>query len=403
MRKVFFTGTHRVRLPQDTLAAITPLLPEYGITRLADVTGLDRIGIPVVMSVRPAATTLSVSQGKGATLPLAKISAAMEAIELWYAENAVPPAGLRGVPARELHLPYQVTDLTLPEGSLLTEHTRLDWIEAEDLVDGSVTWVPRGAVAFETGSDRCAGIDPAATSNGLASGNTVAEATTHALYEAIERDALDDAQSPDADRLPVDPSTVDDPHCAALIDRVLASGAWLALDIVPSRTGIACVSAALWHEDAAASVMRGSGAHADAGVALSRAITEAAQARLTFIAGARDDISPDTYRQGPFPAPPPRAALLPWPRALATGVATADATIDATIDAEAATDAEESAWLAHRVAEVTGRHPLRVVIGDRDELAVVKVLCPGLRHDARHGGRRGATASQAPDVRGGAA
>ena len=40
MEKVMFTGTHRVRLPEDTLNVITPLFDHFGITRLADVTGL---------------------------------------------------------------------------------------------------------------------------------------------------------------------------------------------------------------------------------------------------------------------------------------------------------------------------------------------------------------------------
>jgi ribosomal protein S12 methylthiotransferase accessory factor len=72
MEKVIFTGTHRVRTPEQTLEIITPRLADYGITRLADVTGLDDLGVPVVMAVRPLAATLSVAQGKGATLELAK-------------------------------------------------------------------------------------------------------------------------------------------------------------------------------------------------------------------------------------------------------------------------------------------------------------------------------------------
>jgi YcaO-like protein with predicted kinase domain len=39
----------------------------------------------------------------------------------------------------------------------------------------------------------------------------------------------------------------------------------------------------------------GSGCHADRDVALSRALSEAAQARLTRISGARDDFVPETY------------------------------------------------------------------------------------------------------------
>jgi hypothetical protein len=37
--KVVVTGTHRVRTPEQTLEIIAPRLMNYGITRLADVTG----------------------------------------------------------------------------------------------------------------------------------------------------------------------------------------------------------------------------------------------------------------------------------------------------------------------------------------------------------------------------
>ena len=39
----------------------------------------------------------------------------------------------------------------------------------------------------------------------------------------------------------------------------------------------------------------GSGCHLSKEIALSRALTEAAQSRLTFIAGSRDDLFPDVY------------------------------------------------------------------------------------------------------------
>ena len=65
---------------------IQPRLARYGITRIADVTDLDVIGVPVYMGVRPLGTTLSVSQGKGMTHLSARVGAAMEAIEWWAAE-----------------------------------------------------------------------------------------------------------------------------------------------------------------------------------------------------------------------------------------------------------------------------------------------------------------------------
>ena len=84
-------STIRISPTSETLARITPLAwKQFGITRVANITGLDNIGIPVYVSVRPNSKSLSVSQGKGVSDDLAKISAMMESIETWHAENIEP-------------------------------------------------------------------------------------------------------------------------------------------------------------------------------------------------------------------------------------------------------------------------------------------------------------------------
>ncbi|HUF45884.1 MAG TPA: YcaO-like family protein, partial [Aestuariivirgaceae bacterium] len=82
---------HRTRSAADTLARLEATKHRFGITRIAVVTGLDRIGIPVALVTRPNSRSVAVSQGKGATLAAAKVSALMEAIELWHAEHIVRP------------------------------------------------------------------------------------------------------------------------------------------------------------------------------------------------------------------------------------------------------------------------------------------------------------------------
>ncbi len=73
------------------LARIQPFFAQMGITRLANVTGLDTIGIPVVMACRPNSRSLAVTQGKGLDLEAAKVSAAMESIECHHAERILLP------------------------------------------------------------------------------------------------------------------------------------------------------------------------------------------------------------------------------------------------------------------------------------------------------------------------
>ncbi|GHH54691.1 YcaO-like family protein [Streptomyces candidus] len=379
MRKAYFDGTHRTRHPDQTWEAIRPLLMTYGITRVADVTGLDDLGIPVTMAVRPLARTLSVAQGKGATLAAARVSGAMEAIEAWHGERAVPIADVRApADGLGLDLPYPVTALESHPGSLVTSRTVLDWITARSALNGEPVLVPAACVQLgREVHDRWRLHLPSASTNGLASGNTRAEAVVHALAELVERDTISVlADQRDGGQL-IDPDSIDDEHCAALINRAREAGAWLELWHLPNRFEVPVMSCYLWREDQPALLVSGSGAHLDPHVALSRAITEAAQSRLTQITGSREDIHPAAYRpavhRSPQPAPGPG---LSWAEVAAqhtTGFATDDG---------------EAEHLAARLAAVTGHHPLVVDLThgphQRSEFAVVKVLAPALRYDARH-------------------
>ncbi len=56
-------------------------LAVMGISRVTNVTGLDTVGIPLVMVCRPNSRSISVSQGKGCDLDAAKASGVMESVE----------------------------------------------------------------------------------------------------------------------------------------------------------------------------------------------------------------------------------------------------------------------------------------------------------------------------------
>ena len=66
---------NRTRSAEETLSCIGPHMRAFGISRLANVTGLDRIGVPVVLSIRPDSRSVSVSHGKGITPAAARVSA----------------------------------------------------------------------------------------------------------------------------------------------------------------------------------------------------------------------------------------------------------------------------------------------------------------------------------------
>ena len=379
MHKAFFDGTHRTRHPGATWAALRPLLSNFGVTRVADVTGLDDLNIPVTMAVRPLARTLSVAQGKGASLDAARVSGALEAIEAWHAERAVPAAAERA-PAESLGLPYSVTALETHPGSVLTSRTVLDWITARSAADGAPVLVPAACIRLgREVHDRWRLHLPSASTNGLASGNTRSEAITHALCEVIERDAVSDLANPAPYGRPVriEASTVTDPHCAALIERIRQAGAWLELWQLPSRFDVPVISCYLWREDHPTLLVSGSGAHLDPHVALSRAVTEAAQSRLTAIAGSREDVHPGTYQDAGHHGPDtPAGPGADWTRTTASFATAFD------------TDDREAAHLAARIQAVTGVTPLVVDLThgpyETGVFSVVKVIAPHLRYDARH-------------------
>ena len=129
--KRFRRGTHRLADPAETLARVRPLSARLGITRLGNITGLDRIGIPVAIAVRPNSRSVSVAQGKGLELPQAMASALMEACEGFHAEEVGPT---RRAAYREL----AAGEIVAAPGSLCAglrsfDHTvAIDWVEGHE-------------------------------------------------------------------------------------------------------------------------------------------------------------------------------------------------------------------------------------------------------------------------------
>jgi YcaO-like protein with predicted kinase domain len=302
--KAFRAGTHRTIAPEATAARLSRLLPVLGITRVADVTGLDSIGIPVVMVCRPNARSLSVSQGKGLDLASARVSGLMEATELYHAERITLP--VKYATANELRFTHALADVSaMAQLAISAYHDdlRLLWIEGRNLTTDEAVWVP-----YETVHLNCtlplppgSGCFPV-TSNGLASGNHLLEALCHGLSEVVERDAstLWEAGGPAArERTRMDVGTVDDPACLSVLDLYDRAGIAVAVWEITSDVGVPAFRCVILDRDPdpfyAVGASAGMGCHPTREVALLRALTEAAQSRLTSIAGARDDMPRAQY------------------------------------------------------------------------------------------------------------
>lgn len=298
--KLRIDGTFRSRPPGETLAVIRPHMQSMGITRVANVTGLDRVGIPVFMVIRPNGRGLAVSQGKGVDETCARVSGIMESIEAHHAEYTtcnVIRASYESLGAQSLEV---IDPLTLPlsRDSRYRPDFPIGWTEGSDLFTRRPTWVPYELVNadFSYEPSRRAECFLHST-NGLASGNSLAEAALHALCELVERDALAvwEAKHSEAEASdPVELSSIDDPVCVDLLRRFDRADIGVLVWDVTSDVGIAVFRAVIF--DRAADGMlypmaaaAGSGCHPAREIALSRALTEAAQSRLTFISGSRDD------------------------------------------------------------------------------------------------------------------
>jgi ribosomal protein S12 methylthiotransferase accessory factor len=297
-RKGFFAGSHRLISPAQTVAKIAPLLPVFGITRVANITGLDTVGIPVVIVCRPNSRSLSVSQGKGSDLLSAKASGVMEAVEAHHAEHITLP--LKFSTLNELQTTHELVDVDqLPTVAVNQFHPdlRILWIEGFDLLQNVAVWLPHETVHL----DYTIPLPPgsgcfASSSTGLASGNHVLEAISHGICEVIERDAIA-LWSASIDYLSgerrIELSTIVDPIGRQLLQRFIAADVFVAVWEVTSNISVPCFYCTVLDNDStswrASYPCAGSGCHATREVALIRALTEAAQTRLTLIAGSRDD------------------------------------------------------------------------------------------------------------------
>lgn len=302
--KTYRVGTHRTVPPAETIARVSPFMKEMGITRIANVTGLDRIGIPVVMVCRPNSRSVAVSQGKGLNLDAAKASGLMESVETYHAERIALPLKLGSYDdLRGSHHCVNVDALPKRQGGRFHSNLPMLWIEGLNLFTDRPVWLPYEMVHtnYTYPLPPGHGCFPA-SSNGLASGNHMLEAVCHAICEVIERDStavwhqLDKAQR---NGTRVDLNTVGDETCRAVLERLQQAEVNVVVWDTTTNIGVPSFYCMVtednrdsWHFGV------GAGCYPCTHIALLRAITEAVQVRTTYIAGSRDDLTREEFTAG---------------------------------------------------------------------------------------------------------
>ena len=360
------TGTYRTATVEETWERVRPLLPRFAITRVADVTRLDEIGLPAHVTYRPVGRTIAVSIGIGLTTLQSRVSAVMESIESWHIENPRLEVVAHDS-AAGLNLSYDPRRLQLARRSPLSVHTVLDWVEGRGILTGARQLVPYDTIALDfTRRHSWRNVYFRPSSNGVASGNSFAEATLHALHEIVERDCISPyVHTGLAERVYIDPSTSTHPDTKAILAAIVDAGCWVEVCELTNDIGIPCYGCTIWSEDVPMA-FGGFGCHVSQDIAVGRSLAEAALSRMAAVSGARDDIDQDAYvvaTQAPVPPTTishPVAVLRPAP--------------------EPAGSIEEIVRsCAERVYAHTGVEPFTVDLTHADiGIPVSKVFAPGL-------------------------
>jgi len=287
---------------EETERRLERVISRIPVTRIADLTPMDYLRLPVFSAVTPLARDLTTHLGKGDNAASARVSALMEAVERVTAETPPATGMLRSSYAALIGadgpIPADPSRFDLPADTAYAPDRSFNWIEGFDLAANRPALLPVDLAC----NPPTEGILRHVDTNGLASGNTRLEAVVHALCEVIERDAISQHEfrtlfGDPGDRRPpaaaVDLAGLAGPT-RYWIERVREHGLHLLVQEITADIRVATFRAFL--VDPAFPTLEGSitarfpgfGTHPNAELALFRAVTEAIQSRLAAIQGARD-------------------------------------------------------------------------------------------------------------------
>ena len=291
----YFEGTHRVIPPQKTIENNEGKLKTAGITRIADITDLDRIGLPVYTAIRPTAEYggVSIYGGKGISKDHAKASAIMEGFERYSAERQDSDEVIVKkeseltedyINPRLLNLPKELEKKDI-------SNFNIEWSKATDLITDKEYLIPSNAVYHPYTHDDNINSLFKSNTNGLASGNVLEEAILHGIFEVIERDAWSIFELTHKNYAQINLDTIESKTVNENIEKFTSKG--INIKLMDFTADIKVPTIAASADDTvtrdAGLLTLGIGTHLDPEIAILRALTEVAQSRATQINGARED------------------------------------------------------------------------------------------------------------------
>jgi ribosomal protein S12 methylthiotransferase accessory factor len=316
---------------EKTLMHVSEISRKIGLTRIADITYMDKLYIPNYSCVLPGTEDyIWVYSGKGPTKQHAKVSAIMESIERY---SALPTNYSRKFITGTFNQLKHSYNLLHPDEVVepltfdFQNDMLMDYVEGYDIINKENILVPAALALFRY-TPYPPSLNPFAFhhTNGLASGNVVEEAVCHALCEVIERDAISLAQLR-ASAIPFHIlykiyqnlriegyhiNTISKEHflddnslypdvkisednffqVTKLINKFKKFNIELIIKDITTNIkiptfNVACVE---WISHDYGYLAEGHGTHPDKRIAILRAITEVSQTRAANIQGARDDL-----------------------------------------------------------------------------------------------------------------
>jgi ribosomal protein S12 methylthiotransferase accessory factor len=372
--------SHRSVACLDVLARVRNLAARVPITRVSDLTPLDRLRLPTYSATTPLARDLTTHMGKGLDADSAQLSAMMEAVERVSAERS------EQVPLRlsfrnildQVPTPIDPRAFDLAAESRFCDDEPISWVEGWDLVKAVPVWIPLDLAISPPADGVLCNVD----TNGLAAGSNLLEAVVHGICEVIERDALGIAlfralfagpdETDESGRI-VCPDSLREPG-AEWISRIVDSGLSIRTELLDSDIGVPVVRTVLIDHAFSGSYglarrFVGLGASPNIETAVLRSITEAVQSRLAIVQGARD-----SYNSLSPPSRPSVSRLQVTEVTHRRPISVADVPSFSTDDLF-----EDFRHLLNRLTEA-GFHSVIVVNLTRPDLGlpVVRVRIPGL-------------------------
>jgi ribosomal protein S12 methylthiotransferase accessory factor len=285
--------------PETTLLHARQWAATAGISEVRDITELDVLGVPVFVSVRPQARGEAFTFGKGLRSVDAEVGAYMEALEFYFAEPGIGDVSTHWGSARDVAGHERADDAILDFVPLLQREVDLDGplllALARDLESGAECAIPAELIYYpapEVGQSLFG-----SSTNGLASGNSVLEATIQALLELIERDIWSFEFVRNVSKL-VEAASLPD-GVSEIVGRAEQNGLQLKVRTIPNDYGIPFFAAFVFdlNNPSRKTFNGGWACDLDRDRALIRAVNEAAQSRVAFIHGGRKAPASDADEQ----------------------------------------------------------------------------------------------------------